>query len=186
MWVVKGKTIAGKEVQYKISAGKDTEKAFVMAQAFQEHGKASPDDDLTAEVEVLWSSDNVMTLPTPISLRARENYGVEKRIKKGVWERHSARAYRTSESASEALESAASEYPNDQFRIVKTVTTSQVVIVSKNALPIVGEVPDKPEEGKIEGQTEIEVKAEVKAQTPAKATGSTAPKPKPASKSNAA
>lgn len=167
MWVVKGKTVAGKDVSYNVPAGKDTDKAFVMALAFQEHGKASPDDALTAETNVLWTSDNVISLDNPITITKRENYGVDKRISKGVWERHSQRAYRTIESATEALESAASEFPGDKFRIVATYTTSDVVAVSKNAMDAVGEKAPKAEE---------DVKGD---KTVAAETGPVKPEPKP-------
>lgn len=190
MWVVQGKTVSGKNVEYKIQAGKDTEKAFVMAMAFQEHGKAEPEDDLTSEVAIVWTSDNVFTLPQRLTLMKRENFAVDKRIKKGVWERHSPRAFRTLESALDALESAASEYPNDQFRIVGNYTESEVISVSKNSLGSVNEEPDKPEDGKIEGQTEIEVKAPpasegTTSKPEAPKSGSTTPKAKPAAKPTA-
>lgn len=115
-------------------AGKDTDKAFVMALAFQEHGKAEPDDALTSEVEVTWSSDNVVRLGEPISLNVRKNYGIEKRVNPKLWTRHSARAYRNVEAATEALESAASQYPGDQFRIVETYNETSVIAVSKNSV----------------------------------------------------
>jgi hypothetical protein len=154
MWVVEGKTVAGKNVSYKIPAGKDTDKAFVMALAFQEHGKAEPDDALTAETTVTWTSDNVVNLPETIELSHRANYAVDKRVSKGVWQRHSQRAYRTLESATEALESAASEYPGDKFRIVVTATTETVVAISKNALKTeVTEKPDVPEQVAATGES---------------------------------
>jgi hypothetical protein len=143
MWIVKGKTVAGKDVEYKVPAGKDTDKAFVMALAFQEHGKSNPDDALTAETTVTWSSDNVTNLPNPIVLGQRVNYIVEMRVSKGVWERHSVRAYRNTDSAVEALESAASEFPGEKFRIVETETTTRVSIVSKNAFTLADEKPDE-------------------------------------------
>lgn len=146
MWVVKGKTVNGKDVEYKVPAGKDTDKAFVMALAFQEHGKAEPDDALTAETTVTWTSDNVMNVG-PIAIAKRQNFGVDKRIAKGVWARHSQRAYRTIESATEALESAASEYPNDKFRITATTQVVEVVAQSKNVMQLEAtEEPDKPKE----------------------------------------
>lgn len=149
MWVVTGKTTAGNEVQYKVPAGKDTDKAFVLALAFQQHGAANADDPLTAETEVKWTSDNIQDLPTPITLMNRSNYAVDIRVSKGVWHRHSQRAFRSLEAAGEVLESAASEFPTDKFRIVATHTVSQVVAVSKNALDNVGEEPDKPVEEKL-------------------------------------
>lgn len=177
MWVVKGKTVSGKDVEYKVAAGKDTEKAFVLAMAFQEHGKVVADDDLTAESEVTWTSDNVHVLPTVITLKVRRNYGVDKRIKKGEWERHSTRAYRTLESATEALESAASEYPNDIFRIVETETASHVRAVSKNGLDVLGTADG--DNGVIEGQTAIEVKEGDASATATPVTPKRTPKPKP-------
>jgi hypothetical protein len=144
MWIVKGKTVAGKDVEYKVPTGKDTDKAFVMALAFQEHGKSNPDDALTAETTVTWSSDNVTNLPNPIVLGQRVNYIVEMRVSKGVWERHSVRAYRNTDSAVEALESAASEFPGEKFRIVETETVTRVSIVSKNAFTLAEEKPDTP------------------------------------------
>jgi hypothetical protein len=145
MWVVKGQTAEGRIVEYKVPAGKDTERAFVMALAFQEHGKTSPSDPLTAETDVLWTSDNVMNLPTPLTIKSRANFGIERRVSKGVWERHSQRAFRTRESATEALETAASEYPNDKFRIVASETSATVIAVSKNTMDaeVNEEVPDE-------------------------------------------
>lgn len=168
MWVVKGKTVSGKDVEYKVPAGRDTDKAFVMALAFQEHGKVAPDDALTAETTVNWTSDSVVSLKDPFAILARQNFAVDKRVKKGVWERHSVRAYRTIESATEALESAASEFPNDMFRIVATATTSDVVAVSKNAFDKVGEQPDAPTE---ETSTSVgDAPTATEAPTPAKKT----------------
>lgn len=155
MWIVKGRTISGKQVEYKVPAGKDTDKAFVMALAFQEHGKAAPDDALTAETEVIWTSDSVTLLnELSVFLNERANFAVEKRVKKGVYERFSARAYRSTEAAVEAMESAASEYPNDVFRIVETFTSTSVIAVSKNGYEIKDEEPDEEPKN---GQTEIPV-----------------------------
>jgi hypothetical protein len=158
MWVVEGTTVAGKTVSYKVPAGKDTDKAFVMALAFQEHGKAAPDDALTAETTVTWASDNVVTLPDALVTSIRKNFAVDKRIARGVWERHSTRAYRTLESATDALESAASEYPSDKFRILVTTTTTEVVAISKNAFP--AEVTEEPEAPKEDAPAEAPKESE--------------------------
>lgn len=144
MWVVNGKTANGMDVEYKVPAGKDTDKAFVLALAFQQHGAVSADDPLTAETSVRWTSDNIANLEAPIHLFNRSNFAVDRRVSKGVWERHSQRAFRSLEAASEVLESAASEFPDDKFRIVATNTTSDVVAVSKNALLNADEKPDEP------------------------------------------
>lgn len=170
MWIVKGKTVNGKDVEYKVPVGKDTDKAFVMALAFQDHGKAEPEDALTAETSVTWTSDNVVPIPTPLIISKRQNWGVDKRVTKGVWTRHSARAYRTLEAAEEALESAASEYPNDKFRIVVTTTVSEVVAISKTAH--IDEITEEPEAPKEET---TEAKGDAVTETPAPAT----PKRKP-------
>jgi hypothetical protein len=150
MWVVKGKTTAGKTVEYKVPAGKDTDKAFVLALAFQEHGTKDAEDPLTTETVVTWTSDNVTSLPNPIVLSVRINYGLDRRVAKGEWERWSdagrARAFRSLEAASEALESAASEYPGERFRISATTVTTEVVAVSRNAVESLKETPDKPKE----------------------------------------
>lgn len=156
MWVVKGKTVSGKEVEYKVPAGKDTDKAFVMALAFQEHGKAEPDDALTAETTVSWISDNVVNLAAKdaeITLSQRQNFAVDRQVAKGVWERQTTRAYRTLDSACDALESAASEFLSEKYRIVETTITSVVVAVSKNAFDTVSEKPDAPEEPKSDTST---------------------------------
>lgn len=172
MWVVNGKTVGGKEVEYKVPTGKDTDKGYVMALAFQQHGAVDAEDPLTAEATVQWTSDNIASLSTPIQLFNRSNYAVDRRIGKGVWERHSQRAFRSLEAANEVLESAASEYPGEKFRIVATYTTAQVVAVSKNALLNADEKPDEP---KAETSAE-EPKAD--AQEAPKATAKRAPKPK--------
>lgn len=182
MWVVKGKTITGKEVEYKVPAGKDTDKAFVMALAFQEHGKHSPDDALTAETSVTWTSDNVAELTDYITLSVRTNYGVDKRVGKGEWVRHSTRAYRSSEAATEALESAASEYPDEKFRIVCTTTIAEVTAVSRNAYALTDE--KKEEEKKVDAAAPAtDAKADVKAgdaKTEQAGGAPTAPKTAPA------
>lgn len=166
MWVVNGLTANGKTVEYKVPAGKDTDKAFVLALAFQEHGAVSADDPLTAETTVQWTSDNIAELDHKIRLFERSNFAVDRRIGKGLWERHTPRAFRSLEAASEVLESAASEYPSEKFRIVVTHTVSDVVAVSKNALLNAQETPDpvtdetKAEEGKAEAPAdETEAKA---------------------------
>jgi hypothetical protein len=167
MWVVNGKTANGNDVEYKVSAGKDTDRAFVLALAFQQHGAVNADDPLTAETTVQWTSDNIAKLEATVRLYERSNYAVDRRVAKGVWERHSPRAFRSLEAASEVLESAASEYPDEKFRIVATVATSTVVAVSKNALLNVQETPDETpaEEAKAEAPAE-EAKAEVPADAP--------------------
>lgn len=172
MWVVNGKTTNGIDVEYKVPAGKDTDKAFVLALAFQQHGAVSADDPLTAETNVRWTSDNIANLETPIQLFNRSNYAVDLRVSKGVWTRHSLRAFRSLEAASEVLESAASEFPNDKFRIVATYTTSAVVAVSKNALL---NVDEKPDEVKAEA---TEVSESQKAQNAEEASVEEAPTPK--------
>jgi hypothetical protein len=133
MWVVKGKTTAGKDVEYKVPAGKDTDKAFVLALAFQQHGATDAEDPLTAETTVTWTSDNVVPVPAFV-LASRVNYAVDRQVDKGEWVRHAVRAFRSMEAATEVLESAASEYPSEKFRIVRTETTSAVVAQSKNVL----------------------------------------------------
>jgi hypothetical protein len=165
MWVVNGKTSKGKDVEYKVSTGKDTDKAFVLALAFQQHGAVDAEDPLTAEAAVRWTSDNIKKLPQPVKLYERGNYGVDRRIGKGLWERHTPRAFRSMEAAEEAMESAASEYPDEKFRIVATVSTSEVVAISKNAVDIVSEEPDKPQEEDAEASTE-EAKGEAPAEAP--------------------
>lgn len=172
MWIVRGKTVSGKDVEYKVPTGKDTDKAFVLALAFQEHGRTDSSDALTSEVDVTWTSDNVFTIENPIRLATRSNYAVEKRLGKGLYERFSTRAYRSSGAAVEAMESAASEFPNDIFRVVETYSATNVTHVSKNGLDVLNEKPEKVEEPKAETAT-----AEgSKPKTPAKA----APKPKAA------
>lgn len=169
MWTVKGKTTAGKDVSYNVPTAKDTDKAIVLALAFQQHGQADAGDPLTPEATVEWSSDSVLRLETPVQLKTGSNYGVDRRVKKGVWERHSTRAYRSMEAAEEAMESAASEFPNDRFRIVETLVMSRVISVTKNAFVLVGEEPD-PEP----------------LETPKEETSKEAPKAKPTPKTKAA
>jgi hypothetical protein len=64
------------------------------------------------------------------------------------------------------MESAASEYPNDVFRIVETFTSTSVIAVSKNGFDIVEEEPE-PESEKTE--TPVENKEEPKPKTVSKA-----------------
>lgn len=174
MWVVNGKTTKGNDVEYKVPAGKDTDKAFVLALAFQQHGAVNAEDPLTAETTVRWTSDNVMTLPTPIKLFERDNFAVDRRIGKGLWERHTPRAFRSLEAAEEVMESASSEYPGEKFRIVANVATATVVAISKNAQEAVAEVPDKPEP---EAATS-EVSESQKAQNVEEAAAEEKPKPR--------
>lgn len=160
MWTVKGKTVAGKDVSIQVAAGKDTEKAFVLALAFQQHGQKDAGDPLTTEAAVEWTSDSIMPIPTVVVLKEGSNYAVDRRVKKGVWERHSQRAFRSLEAAEEAMESAASEFPDDQFRIVETYTVSRVVSITKTALNFVGEKPDEePKQEADTGEKKVEDKA---------------------------
>lgn len=171
MWIVKGTTTSGKPVEYKVPTAKDTDKAFVLAMAFQEHGTKNAEDPLTASAEVAWTSDNVSPLSTPIILSDRKNFSVDKRISKGVWERHSQRAYRSLEAAEEALESAASEQPTEKFRIVLSETITSVVSVSRNALDMAAEKPD-----------EVKAPAPEQAKAPEPEKAPAAPAGKPARK----
>lgn len=174
MWSVKGKTVAGKDVEYKVPAGKDTDKAFVLALAFQQHGQTDASDPLTAEASVEWTSDSIMALPNAVVLKESKNFAVDRRVAKGVWERHSQRAYRSLEAAEEAMESAASEYPGDRFRIVETFTASTVISATKNSMDVIEEKPDEPKE---ETKSTEGVKADE-----SKPADKPAPKGKPAPK----
>lgn len=146
MWNVTGKTAQGAEVSYKVSAGKEADKAYVMALGLQDHGKTEGGltDALKWEtITVAWVADNVQLIPA-FTIVERTNYQVQKRIGKGLWERHSVRALRLLENATDALETAASENPSEVFRIVRTVTEECVVAVSKGDDVVATEKPDKP------------------------------------------
>lgn len=145
MWIVTGVTENGAIKKYEINAPKETDKALILAQAFQVHGRTAGDDPLSLDATVEWTSDNVQSIPA-FNLKTISNYAVDKRVGKGQWERHSARAYRSLEAATEALETAASAHPKEKFRVVETVTESFVVAVSKNAQSIIEETPDKAAE----------------------------------------
>lgn len=142
-WVVEGKTISGETVRYKVAAGKDTDKAFVMALAFQEHGSKKPDDALTSEVTTLWVSENISRVPN-LTIMSRGNFDVQRMIAKGIWEKAIPRAFSKEEAALDALESKASEFPHDRFRIVRTTEIKDVVAESLTAQGIDHtEKPDK-------------------------------------------
>lgn len=173
MWIVTGITEKGETKKYNISVSRDTDKALVLAQAFQMHGRAHGEDPLSLDAKVEWTSDNVQSIPAFV-LKTLSNYAVDKRVGKGQWERHSVRAFRSLEAATEALESAASEFPGEKFRVVETVNVTSVVAVSKNAKDAVEETPDKEAEtpkGDETKEAPKETKATPKAptKTPAKA-----------------
>ena len=167
MWIVAGKTLAGKEVSYKIPVAKDTDKGQVIGLTYAEHSKGAPTDPLDfPSVELTWTADNVQAIPA-LSLDERCNYVVEKRVGKGVWERSSVRALRTLASASEALEGFSSADKVGKYRVVETRTQTSVVAISKNATGAVNEVPDEPVQEEIPAPAEPT--AEVKGKSTAKA-----------------
>lgn len=144
MWIVTGNTLAEQTISIRVPATKDTDKGNVIGLAFAEHAKTSPADPLKYDtLEVAWSFDNVHRV-AEVKIKHTVNYQVQKRVGKGLWERHSDRAFRNIESANEALEGAATGSPNDKFRIVQTYTDQAIVAVSKNAVDVIGEQPDKP------------------------------------------
>ena len=148
MWIVNGKTVGGKEVSYKIPTSKDTDKGHIIGLAYAEHSKGLASDPLDfPSVETVWTADNVQNIPH-YQVSEKSNFTVEKRVGKGLWERHSVRALRTIESAKEALEGAASADKAGKYRVVEAYTLTRVVAISKNAKDVVAEEPDpiKPEE----------------------------------------
>jgi hypothetical protein len=142
MWIITGKTLAGQDVSLKVAGSKGYDKGNVIGLAFAAHAQTSPTDPLDyPTLKTEWAFDNVQSIPE-LTLKSTSNYQVQKRVAKGVWERHSERAFRTEESAKEALEGAASTSPDDKFRIVRTLSITSVVAVSTNAVGAVDEKPD--------------------------------------------
>jgi hypothetical protein len=165
MWIVTGTALDGTSVNIRIPAAKDADKNHIIGLAFAEQAVTEGASPLNyPTLNITWSLDSIQHIPS-VKLTSRTNYQLQKRVDKGLWDRYSARAFRNLDSASEALEGASAADPEAKFRVVVSITTTEIVAISKNATDVVAEEPDKP----VQTETEVETPT-----VPKKA----APKPK--------